>query len=94
MSELNPYINAMATIKPNKKVNLIGGFSSKSNIDMNRRSNSVMKKPFTNFNAADYEMLVKSRNEYDIRRLVDKVFKASDLDNNGILSYGEVKEMC
>jgi hypothetical protein len=53
-----------------------------------------MNKPFTNFNAADYEMLVKSRNEYDIRRLVDKVFKASDLDNNGILSYGEVKEMC
>ena len=50
-----------------------------------------MKK--NNFDPADFHALVQSRDDYEIRRLVEKIFRAVDSDQNGTWNFSEVKEM-
>ena len=45
------------------------------------------------FDPKDFEILVRRREEYEIRWLVDKIFAAVDSDGNGSWNFNEVKEM-
>jgi len=61
----------------------------------NKYAKTDNKIPFKSkkFDPADFHALVSSRDEYEIRKLVDKIFQAVDKDQNGTWSFGEVKEM-
>lgn len=45
------------------------------------------------FNAGDFLALSKSSDDFEIRRLVDKIFSAVDTDGSKTWSYNEVKDM-
>lgn len=84
----------------NSKSSLRGGYSQLNNFkitlsykDAQKEIESKRIPTKTNFDAKDFQALVQSRDEYEIRRLVDKIFRAVDKDRNGSWNFSEVKEM-
>ena len=87
------YGNA-GTIKkgPSWKQNTAKSMSSPSDHHITEAINlhEQLKAGRTDFDSNDFQTLANSTDEWEIRKAIDRIFKAMDYDSNGELSFTEI----
>ena len=82
------------TIKkgPSWKQNTAKSMSSQSDQHITGAINlhEQMKAERTGFDSNDFQTLANSTDEWEIRKAIDRIFKAMDFDLNGELSFTEI----